>query len=253
MFNFNKVDRFQFKRHFILNANLELRFTTLTNVDWEKVKLDIEPSFGIGTRASFLHTADISLPPLNSENVKVTSKKIGIQIVNEIEAYAIAIQADRWTFTSQKYQDFEKFWYQCQKFINNLQSKFPIQEFTWLGIRKINNIKFQPDDGEYRGEGFNESIFSSVKSGFFNSKSLKLGEQNFILNENSTNAIIRNKFTQNNDQTYSVIIDLDLNKSNISLKTTEEIFKEAKNLNDTLFSLFCWVTAPSLLDEMKKD
>ena len=121
MLNINKTQRKDFKRHFITNAFLELRFPT-KKFEWNA----IEPTFKqvaatklgltVGHKA-FSAQLRVNAPTKGNPNQSVESytETIGLIAQDKENNFSIQLQNDRLIFSTRKYGGFASFWSQVEK------------------------------------------------------------------------------------------------------------------------------------------
>ncbi|MBP9837396.1 MAG: TIGR04255 family protein [Proteobacteria bacterium] len=259
MLNIKHHARKAFSKHFIRQAFIELRYSKI-EVDWKniKIRLDKDNPFLTFDKLNLAFAANISLekPSVSSDKIKVakySNSLIGIDLQSDDKSLIAQLRDDRIIFTCNEYTSFENFWSICSDFVTLAKTILFFNDFLWFGVRKINVVGVDVDNGTYRGEGFSEEFFEPVRIGRFEEGFLKSGENNYLVKKDDTSCIIKLAFMQLMDKDkYEICFDIDVNKQLPQPLSFHGLKEEADNLNQMLFDVFCWVIARDLREKLEE-
>lgn len=255
LFNIPNLKRSNFKRHFIKNASLEIRYSSSHEIVWDDFKSRLLKVLPLGrldqVQEIFDISVDLGAPPQKEVPASVTTKHtlMGIRLHSKDEGLGINILSDRMIFSTPKYTSFEDFWSDFVKAYEKIE-EICQPEINWLGIRKINNVTVIPEDGIYRGDGVSSSFFTPVRDGSFLNEALVQGENRYSLKQDTVRANISTRFSKSSTPSgYDILIDIDINTSK-AIKSKKELQASSEELNSKVYDLFCWITSNDLLTEM---
>lgn len=257
MLNITRTQRQNFKRHYISNAFVEVRFDQ-RHLDWIAIEQTFKQvaadklNLNISRRTI---TTELKLNPSDKESQQQISFDSNTQIIglvaqNKDNTFSIQVQSDRMIFSTQKYPGFNNFWTEVENGIAILAPIFRVDKYNWAGVRKINEILATNDNGiGYTGEGLNIQLVGPIASGVFKSNALLSGASRYELSENNKRCIIGTEISRINEKDYLLKLDLDMNENfnNSSLESVKQI---ATALNDDLFDVFIWAASDELIKSL---
>lgn len=261
MLNIPHVNHVNFKRHFIDKVICELRFPSLKKIDWSaKISAKFSSAMsGVGfdlckpAIESNLHIQASKKNP-KIQGVNLQTRVVGLLATSSKSRMNLQFRADRLILTSPSYNGFSEFWKEIRQIIPACESVWGQLHFNWIGIRKVNIIGIESDDGIYEGQGANPLIFAPLRQGNFNPKLVKGAETRYSLGDDETTCNIVTKCSREaNPKRVKLIIDIDLNRVIKPPQMLKELDKTAEELNNTIFDIFCWITDSNLLEQMRKD
>lgn len=260
MFNIPHLDRKPFKRHFIRDAFFEVRFPNLT-VNWEKIYPEITKIMTGGefTKINLLHTFNINFAPplkdpkggeIKSEQVAQSSSNISGLVFQDSNLLLTAnLFPDKIVLHSKQYVTFEQFLGHYEKLIASLDQVGVRPTINWIGIRKINVLTVQSSDKVYRGEGFNDNFFGILRNGTVQNENFMGAENRYVFQQENRNLIVNIRSGKTVNKDFEITLDLDINSVK-SFQSKEELAKEAKELNEKVYDVFCWTISEDLKQSM---
>lgn len=260
MFNIPHSERKPFKSHFIRDAFFEVRFPAI-NINWEAVFPEISKTMTGGefTKINLLHTFNINFVPpvkdpkggeIKSEQIAQSSSNISGLIFQDSNLFLTAnLFTDKIVLHSKQYVTFEQFLSHYEKLMKSLNQVQIKPAINWIGIRKINVLTVQSTEKVYKGEGFNDNFFGILRNGTVKNETFVGAENRYSFQEENRNLIINVKSGKTVNRDFEITLDLDINSAK-SFQSSEELAKEAKELNEKVYDVFCWTISDDLKQSM---
>lgn len=252
------ITRKSFKKHFIKNGFLEVRFQPIT-VDWSNFVAKYKPYFASLGYSGYQPgmKANFQLKQVDGKMKLVTHTDDAQDcciFVSDDKAATIQIHNSKMVFQSQKYLNFENFLQAFVKLSGYFFKEEKITALNFIGLRKVNELVVKDEDNKgYVGSGINNNFFTPIKGQIFDPISVQLGENRYVL-KNEQNAVILTATVQRQmSNEYVLNLDIDWQSIlNVSLETADTFTKEVTRLNESLFDTYCWMISDDLRKELEK-
>ncbi len=262
MLNIPHQTRKPFKQHFITDAFFEARFNSAITTNWEELKTKLDPhleSIGHAT-INFLNTFSINFPPIKDEKAPKVAEQVaqstsvitGLIFQNSTSSLIATLFSDKLVLHSKEYVSFESFLNHYESLISILEMYAKIKlDINWIGIRKVNRLTVQSSDQIYQGQGFNENFFGILRNGNVKNSSFVSAENRYVFNENAKTLIMNIKSSKNINNDFEIALDLDMNIAK-AFKDLTDLKREATELNNSVYDVFCWTISGDLKDSLEK-
>jgi uncharacterized protein (TIGR04255 family) len=256
MINIPKVERKAFKRHFIRQAILEVRFSPV-KIDWnvfttEELRKKLNAVGITGIVAGIKNQVQLKQEETQIKVVSHAGVQESIQLSSSDGSTQIQILEDRFILTSPKYEDFDSFIDKGCTYVTLICEVIGVAEFIHLGLRKVNDLIVQ-NDGEngYDGGGVNNLFFSPIKQGIIPKNAVVAAENKYILAEGPYRLLMLIKSQKQTLDQFILTLDINWQKDvKIGIENSDMFKKECHILNDSLFETFFWIISDDLRDNM---
>ncbi|KHD87187.1 MAG: hypothetical protein OM95_15955 [Bdellovibrio sp. ArHS] len=261
MLNISSVTRRNFKRHFISNAFIELRFAPHI-IDWNSLETEFKKISSQNLQLEVARktiSAELRFETKIESSGKTThapitnTKTDGLVAQNKENTFSIQVKNDRIIFSTQRYSGFVDLWEKIEHALSALTPLLKLDKFNWIGIRKINEIAVTNDASlGYTGAGMNKQIFTPINDGVFKPESVSLGYNRYELTEGNTRCIIDSTVRKSTDKSYLLKLDLDFNQKfdPLALSSVKAV---ASELNTRLFEVFVWSISDDVLKALEAE
>ncbi|MCM2353979.1 MAG: TIGR04255 family protein [Pseudobdellovibrio sp.] len=251
MFNIPQIQRTNFKKHFIKQAFIEIRFAA-REIDWKaleafyKSNINDKANVRFGMKAQFKFTNENDAMKVSSEG---EHKRESTHFSNADGTFGAEVFENRIVFFITKYDSFDSFCDSSLATFAELNKFLKIEKIVRLGIRKINELGII--DSGYNGAGTNEMIFTPLKNNKFDSLAVKSAATKYVLEKDNVRAIVTVNASKSTSDGHILVIDLDMqNTLNFELKNAD-IKSELKSLNDRIFAVYTWIISDDLRNELQ--
>ncbi len=251
--NIDTMERKAFKQHFLKGVILAITFDKDIKSYFQDAEIiDFFKTNGYSDiteikNANFKITIDNDIP-----TAEQTNNTVGYSCVNK-NNNQIQIINNRFVFIHNTYESYESLNNEIKKFTERIFTKFSAT-IKQVGYRKINAIVAREiEDYAQITELFNENLFNFLKCDLFDFNVLENYRDNFTLSKNNSKIIINTSIAKikNIENSYEVIVDTDIIKSNIV--NIMDIYETINEMNQLHFDTFCWITSQKMKNIMNGD
>lgn len=254
MFNIEHHERIPFKRHFIKNVILELRFSDLitdlstSNVEYLKSsfqKLDFNKN-------TTIKHVEFSMKIDDNEPKKAYNEEdAGLIFINEQDKSQLEITQNRMVYSESQYKSFDDFETRIIKIIGVINSLNKNIEIIYIGFRKINSIiitetKSFEDITKY----FNNTIFAPLRTNLLELEKFENYKDRIEVAFENNRAIINTSVSKKTNEIFEVILDMDIINTTPNKRT--KLTDELERVNNLVYDLFIYIGTDELKEEMNK-
>jgi len=251
LLNLNKNERKLFKKHFIRDVIIEIRFSELAR---EKILSNAEYFKEKFEKLDFIENKTIKQIEFkmsiedNEPQKKTNAEDIGLIFLNTDEKKQLEIVGNKIVCSDKQYDNFDLFFEKINHIINILNElKIENNKIIYLGFRKINTvISTETNSFKEITDIFNEAIFAPLRTNlipFDNFYSLK---DTLEVQKEGKKCIINTSCIKREDNMHEINLDIDIINSNLA--DNINIKEELITLNQFENDIFLW----SITDYFKK-
>lgn len=241
--NIDKNERKIFKRHFLRNVIIELRFSELTkesilnNQDYLKENLG---KLGFNEH-NLIQTFEFKMKIDDEKPQKVSlEEEVGIVFLNKKKKKQLEIIENKIICTDGQYDNYDLFSekiFNVIQIINNLN--IANNKVTYIGLRKINTVvATETKDFKEITDIFNNSIFAQLRMGLIPFENFNNYKDSIEFQKDNYKCTINTACIKKSDNDFEIILDIDIINSN--LKSDCKITDELNELNQFNYDLFMW-------------
>lgn len=258
LINIEEVERKPFKRHFIRNVVLEISFDDLNKDillnNKKKIQSDFKQlgfvKFGEMKQIEFKMTVDRDTP----EQIKNEDETIGLLMFDDNRKIRIELFSNRIIISIFKYLNFDVFIDDIMKMVSVLKS---ITSST-IRVKSIvlskQNTIISTDTESFDDLAYilNEPFLQSIRSSLIPFENFEYAKDEFrITKENYKCLIGSNCIKRSNIGEYE--INLNISVTDNQINNFEQLTAVLKDINNFIFSLFCWATTEKFKSVMNEE
>ena len=258
LINIEEVERKPFKRHFIRNVVLELSFNDLNKETLINNKEKLQSAFkqlgfvkfGEMKQIEFKMTVDKDTP----EQIKNEDETIGLLMFDDSRKIRIELFSNRIIISIFKYLNFDIFIDDIMKMIDVLKSitSDSIQAKS-VTLSKQNTI-ISTDTKSFDDLTYilNKPLLQSIRESLSPFENFEYTKDEFsITKENYKCLIGSNCVKRSNVGEYEINLNISVIDNQIS--NFEQLTEVLKDINNFIFSLFCWATTEKFKSVMNEE
>ncbi len=258
LINIEEKERVSFKRHFIRNVVLEIAFDDMNKDALLKNKDNIQnqfknigfTKFGEMKQIQFKMNVDEDAP----EQIPNDNEVIGLLLFDDKRKIRIELMSNRIIISIFKYLSFDNFVVDVTKMINILKEIMSVDNHIKLISLGKQNTIISTDTKTFDDLTFilNKPLLSSIRESIIPFDNFEYTRDEFsIFKDGYRCKIGSNCLKRENDGEYE--INLDISVTDAKQYEFDNLTEKLQNINNFVYSVFCWATSDKFKTIMNED